>query len=121
MMTTTLLPPSSVRPAEALPRNPRRRRPARRPREPGLTALALGLLALASSVHPFWALPAVAIAAAAAALSVRALRWAGERRSAVVGFACAGLALLVCSVTAPAAARAGLAVLTWIADARPGR
>ncbi|PPF12006.1 hypothetical protein C5C20_06575 [Rathayibacter rathayi] len=79
------------------------------------------MLALASSVHPFWALPAVAIAAAAAALSVRALRWAGERRSAVVGFACAGLALLVCSVTAPAAARAGLAVLTWIADARPGR
>ncbi|WP_146077277.1 hypothetical protein [Rathayibacter tritici] len=120
MMTTTLLPPSSVRPAAALPRSPRRRRPARRPQEPGLTALALGLLALASSVHPLWALPAVAVAAVAAALSARALRWAGERRNAVVGLACAALALLVCSVTAPAAARAGLAVLAWIADSRPG-
>ncbi|QHC71347.1 hypothetical protein [Rathayibacter sp. VKM Ac-2801] len=119
MTTTALLPP----PAPADPAHPwpsRRHPPARRPREPGLAALALGLLALASSVHPLWALPAVAVAASAVIASVRALRWTGERRSAVVGLACAALALLVCSVTAPAAVRAGLAALAWIAALRPG-
>ncbi|PPF17715.1 hypothetical protein, partial [Rathayibacter sp. AY1A7] len=102
------------------PRPPRRHPPAHRPYEPGLAALALGLLALASSVHPLWALPAVAVAVAAVIASVRALRRAGERRSAVAGLACAALALLVCTVTAPASVRAGLAVLAWITALRPG-
>ncbi|PPG89443.1 hypothetical protein C5C39_11900 [Rathayibacter sp. AY1F3] len=119
-MTTTALLPAPAPADAALPRPPRRHPPARRPYEPGLAAVALGLLALASSVHPLWALPAVAVAVAAVIASVRALRWAGERRSAVAGLACAALALLICSVTAPASVRAGLAVLAWITALRPG-
>ncbi|PPI26394.1 hypothetical protein [Rathayibacter sp. AY1B5] len=119
MTTTAFLPPPAPA-GSGLPRPPRLHPSARRPYEPGLAALALGLLALASSVHPLWALPAVAVAVVAVTASVRALRWSGERRSAVAGLACAALALLVCSVTAPASVRAGLAVLAWIASLRPG-
>ncbi|WP_201787613.1 hypothetical protein, partial [Rathayibacter tanaceti] len=60
MTTGTLLPSSGTALAAHSPSWRARRRPwGDRPREPGLAALALGMLALVSSVHPIWAVPAV--------------------------------------------------------------
>lgn len=97
-----------------------RRTPHGRSHEPGLVALALGVLALASSVHPLWSVPAIAVAVVAGAAAARALPCRGERRPAAAGLACAALALLVCSITAPAAVGAGFALLGWLAALRPG-
>ncbi|WKK72202.1 hypothetical protein Q0F99_04120 [Rathayibacter oskolensis] len=67
----------------AVPPPPRAARPptpGRWPREPGLPALALGLLTLTSAVHPLWALPSVGVGVVGAVLGVAALLQRGERR-----------------------------------------
>ncbi|MHC2185727.1 hypothetical protein ACVLV4_001369 [Rathayibacter agropyri] len=121
-MAISTLPSRPSRTSAARPSSWRTRRhpPHGRSREPGLVALALGVLALASSVHPLWSVPAIAVAVVAGAAAARALPCRGERRPAAAGLVCAALALLVCSVTAPAAVGAGLALLGWLAALRPG-
>ncbi|MCM6762390.1 hypothetical protein NB037_08160 [Rathayibacter sp. ZW T2_19] len=89
------------------------------PREPGLTALGLGLLALTSSVHPLWTVPSIGIAAGAIAAAVVALLRAGERRQGAIGAAAALLALAIASVTVPATLEGAVAVLAWIGSLRP--
>jgi len=91
----------------------------RSPREPGLTAVALGLLALTSAVHPVWALPSVGVAAAALVVAVAALLRPGERRLGAAGAAAAVLALAVATVTVPATLRGVGDLLGWIAGLRP--
>ena len=88
-------------------------------REPGLTALGLGLLALTSSVHPLWTVPSIGLSVGAIAVAVPALLRAGERRQGAVGAAAALLALAIASVTVPATLEGAAAVLAWIGSLRP--
>lgn len=88
--------------------------------EPGLLALALGLLALTCSLHPVWSLAAVGLAPAATALGALALGRPSEWRLGAIGAASALLALVVASVTVPATARAAAAVLGWLLGLRAG-
>ena len=89
------------------------------PREPGLAALGLGLLALTSSVHPLWTVPSIGLAVGAIAVAVLALLRAGERRQGALGAAAALLALAIASVTVPATLEGAAAVLAWIGSLRP--
>ena len=124
-MPLTLLPlapfpATSCRPAEPSPvRSAVLFRRLRSPREPGLAAVALGLLALTSAVHPVWALPSVGVAAAALVVAVAALLRPGERRLGAAGAAAAVLALAVATVTVPATLRGAGDLLGWIAGLRP--
>ncbi|QHC67730.1 hypothetical protein GSU68_14925 [Rathayibacter sp. VKM Ac-2759] len=107
----------------AVPPSPRAARPptpGRWPREPGLPALALGLLTLTSAVHPLWALPSVGVGVVGAVLAVAALLQRGERRQGALGLASALLGLAIASVTVPAALGGAVAMLTWFAALRPG-
>jgi len=89
------------------------------PREPGLAALGLGLLALTSSVHPLWAVGSIGLAVGAIGVAVLALLRTGERRQGAVGATAALLALAVASVTVPATLEGAGAVLAWIGSLRP--
>lgn len=94
--------------------------PRLQPREPGLTALALGLLALTSSVHPLWVLASVVLAIAGAGAGLLALAHPGERRWGAIGLAAAVLAAAVASVTLPAVLQGAAEVLGLIGRLRAG-
>ncbi|MWV51162.1 hypothetical protein GRS96_17985 [Rathayibacter sp. VKM Ac-2803] len=120
-MSILLLAPAAVLPPPpALDRPPVARLRRRSPREPGLAALALGLLAVTSAVHPLWALPSVGIGVAGVVVGAVALLHRGERRSGAVGLVCALLGLAVASVTVPASIGGAAEVLVWLAAQRPG-
>ncbi|SMH28896.1 hypothetical protein SAMN06295885_0244 [Rathayibacter oskolensis] len=120
MSITALSPPPVLEPAAPTAGPPSRvlRRPPTR--EPGLTAVALGLLALTSAVHPLWVLASAGLALAGAVHGVVALMRPGERRWGAVGLTSAVLAFAVASVTVPAALRGAAAALAWVAALRPG-
>lgn len=92
----------------------------RRPREPGLAALAVGLLALVSSLHPLWVLASVVLAVAGAGAGLRALLEPGERRFGAIGLIAAVAGLAVASVTLPATLDAVAALVGVVARMREG-
>ena len=120
MSITTLSPslPLPVAPAPRAPLVPRERE--RRPGDPGLVALALGLLALTSSLHPLWVLASVVFGIAGAGAGLRALARPGERLRGAIGLAAAALGLAVASVTLPATLEVGASLLGLLAALREG-